>query len=90
MKRTAIGIRMHSGWGALVAVSNSAGKAEVKTSFYPSSFSRTALDQGSKNRGAYYVGNSGKQAKVISANRRSGEGSTGEKKLRPCSSLGKR
>ncbi len=29
MKRTAIGVRMHSGWGALVAVSNSAGKAEV-------------------------------------------------------------
>src|SRR5229473_6030170 len=29
MKRAAIGVRMHSGWGALVAVSNSAGKAEV-------------------------------------------------------------
>lgn len=29
MKRAAIGVRMHSGWGALVAVSNSAGTAEV-------------------------------------------------------------
>jgi hypothetical protein len=29
MKRAAIGVRMHSGWGALVAVSISAGKVEV-------------------------------------------------------------
>jgi len=29
MKPAAIGIRMHSGWGALVAVSNSAGAVEV-------------------------------------------------------------
>jgi hypothetical protein len=29
MKRVAIGVRMHSGWGALVAVSNSAGALEV-------------------------------------------------------------
>jgi hypothetical protein len=29
MKRAAIGIRMHSGWGALVAVANSAGTVEV-------------------------------------------------------------
>jgi hypothetical protein len=29
MKPAAIGIRMHSGWGALVAVSNSAGTIEV-------------------------------------------------------------
>ncbi len=29
MKRTAIGVRMHSGWGALVAVSNSVGTVEV-------------------------------------------------------------
>jgi hypothetical protein len=29
MKRTAIGVRMHSGWGAMVAVSNSAGTVEV-------------------------------------------------------------
>jgi hypothetical protein len=29
MKRAAIGARMHSGWGALVAVSNSAGVLEV-------------------------------------------------------------
>ncbi len=29
MKRAAIGVRMHSGWGALVAVSNSGGTAEV-------------------------------------------------------------
>jgi hypothetical protein len=29
MKRAAIGVRMHSGWGALVAVSNSAGTIEV-------------------------------------------------------------
>lgn len=29
MKRAAIGVRMHSGWGALVAVSNSAGIVEV-------------------------------------------------------------
>src|SRR5258708_11289587 len=29
MKRAAIGVRMHSGWGALVAVSNSAGTVEV-------------------------------------------------------------
>jgi hypothetical protein len=29
MKRAAIGVRMHSGWGALVAVSFSAGKVEV-------------------------------------------------------------
>src|SRR6266571_2833846 len=29
MKRAAIGVRMHSGWGALVAVSNSAGTPEV-------------------------------------------------------------
>ena len=29
MKRAAIGIRMHSGWGALVAVSNNAGTVEV-------------------------------------------------------------
>jgi len=29
MKAAAIGIRMHSGWGALVAVSNSAGAVEV-------------------------------------------------------------
>jgi hypothetical protein len=29
MKRAAIGVRMHSGWGALVAVSNSAGTMEV-------------------------------------------------------------
>jgi hypothetical protein len=29
MKRSAIGIRMHSGWGALVAVSNSAGTLEI-------------------------------------------------------------
>jgi hypothetical protein len=29
MKRAAIGVRMHSGWGALVAVSNSAGSVEV-------------------------------------------------------------
>jgi hypothetical protein len=29
MKPAAIGIRMHSGWGALVAVSNSAGSLEV-------------------------------------------------------------
>ena len=29
MKRAAIGVRMHSGWGALVAVSNSDGTAEV-------------------------------------------------------------
>jgi hypothetical protein len=29
MKRAAIGVRMHSGWGALVAVSNGAGTAEV-------------------------------------------------------------
>jgi hypothetical protein len=30
MKRAAIGVRMHSGWGALVAVSNSAGPLEIK------------------------------------------------------------
>jgi hypothetical protein len=29
MKRAAIGVRMHSGWGALVAVSNSAGTVEI-------------------------------------------------------------
>jgi hypothetical protein len=29
MKRAAIGVRMHSGWGALVAVSNSADTMEV-------------------------------------------------------------
>ena len=29
MKPAAIGVRMHSGWGALVAVSNSAGAVEV-------------------------------------------------------------
>jgi hypothetical protein len=29
MKPAAIGVRMHSGWGALVAVTNSAGKVEV-------------------------------------------------------------
>ena len=29
MKRAAIGIQMHPGWGALVAVSNSAGTIEV-------------------------------------------------------------
>jgi hypothetical protein len=29
MKRAAIGIRTHSGWGAVVAVTNSAGKVEV-------------------------------------------------------------
>jgi hypothetical protein len=29
MKRAAIGVRMHSGWGALVVVSNSAGTVEV-------------------------------------------------------------
>jgi hypothetical protein len=29
MKRAAIGVRMHSGWGALVAISNSAGTVEV-------------------------------------------------------------
>jgi hypothetical protein len=29
MKRAAIGVRMHSGWGALVDVSNSAGTVEV-------------------------------------------------------------
>jgi hypothetical protein len=29
MKRAAIGVRVHSGWGALVAVSNSAGTVEV-------------------------------------------------------------
>jgi hypothetical protein len=29
MKRAAIGVRMHSGWGALVAVSNDAGAVEV-------------------------------------------------------------
>ena len=29
MKRAAIGVRMHSGWGALVAVSNRAGTVEV-------------------------------------------------------------
>jgi hypothetical protein len=29
MKRAAIGVRMHSGWGALVAVSNSDGTVEV-------------------------------------------------------------
>src|SRR5438105_11476398 len=29
MKRATIGVRMHSGWGALVAVSNSAGTVEV-------------------------------------------------------------
>src|SRR5260370_32919538 len=29
MKRAAIGIRMHSGWGALVAVANSDGAVEV-------------------------------------------------------------
>ncbi len=29
MKRAAIGVRMHSGWGALVAVSNGDGTAEV-------------------------------------------------------------
>ena len=29
MKRAAIGVRMHSGWGALVAVSNSTGTVEV-------------------------------------------------------------
>ena len=29
MKRAAIGVRMHSGWGALVAVANSGGTVEV-------------------------------------------------------------
>src|SRR5438105_613251 len=29
MKRAAIGVRMHSGWGALVAVCNNAGTVEV-------------------------------------------------------------
>jgi len=29
MKQAAIGVRMHSGWGALVAVANSAGTVEV-------------------------------------------------------------
>ncbi len=29
MKRAAIGVRMHSGWGALVAVANSGGAMEV-------------------------------------------------------------
>jgi hypothetical protein len=29
MKRAAIGVRVHSGWGALVAVSNTAGTVEV-------------------------------------------------------------
>ena len=29
MKRAAIGVRVHSGWGALVAVSNSAGTVKV-------------------------------------------------------------
>jgi len=29
MKQAAIGVRMHSGWGALVAVSNNAGAVEV-------------------------------------------------------------
>ncbi|MFZ0736716.1 MAG: hypothetical protein WCA98_07350 [Candidatus Acidiferrales bacterium] len=29
MKRAAIGVRMHSGWGALVAVTNNAGTVEI-------------------------------------------------------------
>jgi hypothetical protein len=29
MKRAALGIRMHSGWGVVVAVSNSSGKLEI-------------------------------------------------------------
>ena len=52
--------------------------------------SRTALDHGSEDGRACRIGGSGKQAKVIPATRRSEEGSTAEKKLRPCSSLGKR
>ncbi len=53
----------------------------------PWSFSWAALDQGSENVGTCCVGSSGKQTKVIPANRRSEEGSTAEKKVRPCSSL---
>jgi hypothetical protein len=53
------------------------------------SFSRTALDQGSENGGTCCHDSSGKQAKMIPANRRTEKGSTSEKKLRPCSSLGK-
>jgi hypothetical protein len=59
------------------------GDSDVATNFYSWSFSRTALDQGSENGGTCCVGSSGKQAKVISANHRSEEGSTSEKKLRP-------
>jgi len=29
MKRAALGVRMHSGWGALVAVANCTGMVEV-------------------------------------------------------------
>jgi hypothetical protein len=65
------------------------GDSDAATSFYPWSFSRAALDQGSENGGTCCVGSSGKQAKVIPADHRSEEGSTAEKKLRPCSSLGK-
>jgi hypothetical protein len=39
----------------------------VATDFYPWSFSRTALDQGSENGGTCCVRTSGKQAKVNSS-----------------------
>jgi len=65
------------------------GDSDVATNFYPWSFPWTALDQGSENGGTCCVGTSGKQAKVIPANRRTEKGSTSEKKLGPCSSLGK-
>ncbi len=72
---------------------NVAGKAANRIrqqGFYPWSFSWTALDQGSENGGTCCFDSSCEQAKVIPANRCSEEGSTAEKKLRPCSSLGKR
>ncbi len=65
-------------------------ESDVATSFYPWSFSWTALDQGSENGGTCCVGSSGKQAKLIPANCRFEGGSIAEKKLRPCSSFGKR
>src|SRR5438094_907749 len=87
MKRAAIGVRTHSGWGALVAVSNDAGAVDViqrqhvATNFSPRSFSRTTLDQGSENGDTCRVGSSGKQARVIPANRRFEEGLHHGKKL---------
>src|SRR5260370_11745983 len=53
------------------------GDSDRTTNFYPRSFSRAALDQGSENGGTRCIGSSGKQAKVIAAE----EASTSKKYL---------